>query len=83
MRISRFTMPFAAPQQMPFRDRLESLFGAGLTLWFDDRQMIDIAALIGAADRAAHIYCCGPRGMIEAVRETAEAARVSAGPDTF
>jgi ferredoxin-NADP reductase len=36
-------------------------------------QPLDIAALIGAADPAAHFYCCGPESMIEAFREAAQA----------
>ncbi|MDU8926730.1 PDR/VanB family oxidoreductase [Alisedimentitalea sp. MJ-SS2] len=46
----------------------------GAWLWFDDDTAIDLSGVIGAADRAAHIYCCGPRPMIEAVRELAEKA---------
>ncbi len=58
----------------PFRERLAQQFSANLTLWFDDQKMIDLAALIDTASADTHIYCCGPRPMIEAVREKAEAA---------
>lgn len=57
-----------------FRDRLRDAFGSSLRLWFDDDRMIDPGALIAAAAPDTHIYCCGPRGMIEATREKAEAA---------
>ena len=46
----------------------------GAWLWFDDDTAIDLAGVIGAASKDTHIYCCGPRPMIEAVRELAEAA---------
>ena len=58
----------------PFREQLETHFGDNLTLWFDDKQMIDLDALINNASPDTHVYCCGPKGMIEAVRERAEAA---------
>lgn len=56
-----------------FRDRLEAHFGEALRLWLDDREAIDLDGLVGSADPGAHVYCCGPRGMIEAVRERAQA----------
>lgn len=59
-----------------FRDRLEETFGDALTLWFDDQTPIDLAALIDDAAPGPQIYCCGPRGMIEAVRERAEDAGI-------
>jgi len=57
-----------------FRPRLEKRFAGSLTLWFDDRNMIDLDRIIGGAAPETHVYCCGPKGMIEAVRERAEAA---------
>lgn len=57
-----------------FKDRLEEQFGDALSLWFDDSRPVDLDALIKGATPDTHIYCCGPRGMIEAVREKAEAA---------
>ncbi|MBR1124832.1 oxidoreductase [Bradyrhizobium lablabi] len=36
-------------------------------------QPLDIAALIGSSDPAAHFYCCGPESMIAAFREAAQA----------
>lgn len=60
--------------QCAFRDRLETLFSDNLTLWFDDDEMIDLETLISKASEETHIYCCGPKGMIERVRELAEAA---------
>lgn len=34
----------------------------------DGRRALDVAALLGGLDRAAHLYICGPRALIEAVR---------------
>lgn len=59
-----------------FRAQLEERFGDDLTLWFDDKRMIDLDALIAGAAPGTQIYCCGPKGMIEAVREKAEAAGI-------
>lgn len=55
-----------------FADQLETQFGDALTLWFDSDAQIDIATVLRDAPDAAHIYCCGPKGMIEAVRSVAE-----------
>ena len=59
-----------------FRDRLEATFGTAVTLWFDDAAMIDLEGLIASAAPGTQIYCCGPKGMIEAVREKSEAAGI-------
>lgn len=58
----------------PFRDRLRQLFGTNLTLWFDAEQMIDLDRVVRSASSDTHIYCCGPKPMIEAVRARAEKA---------
>ncbi|MBD3665326.1 PDR/VanB family oxidoreductase [Sulfitobacter aestuariivivens] len=55
-------------------DTLEERFGDALTFWFDDDRMIDVAGLLKDAPDDAHVFCCGPKGMIEAVRTAAEAA---------
>lgn len=57
-----------------FQGRLTPLLGDRLTCWFDDTAAIDLAALIAAASPKTHIYCCGPKGMIDAVRDLAETA---------
>ncbi len=67
----------------PFRERLKRLFPETLNLWFDDEKKIDLQALIGAATPETHIYCCGPRAMIEAVRERAAAAGFAPGQVHF
>lgn len=78
--LSRRNVPFAfhyatrSEGVCAFKAELERRFGGHLALWFDDANPIDLEALVGAAGARSHIYCCGPRGMIDAVRELAEAA---------
>lgn len=73
---SQFAFHYAArdASNCAFQTELESQFGDALTLWFDDQQMIELDRIIGEASSDTNIYCCGPKGMIEAVRERAEAA---------
>jgi ferredoxin-NADP reductase len=54
---------------------LESLCGEALSLHYDDEpDRLDLLALLASADRQAHLYVCGPAGMIEATRKTAAGA---------
>ena len=62
-----------------FAVRLKQAFGDAVGIWFDDRCPADLAALVGAADQEAHVYCCGPTGMIDAVRDL---ARENGFPDS-
>ncbi len=57
-----------------FADELQEHVGDDLTLWFDDDQMINVGQVLADAPDDAHVYCCGPKGMIDAVREAAEKA---------
>lgn len=59
-----------------FTDRLDEIHGERLSLHFDDEAggPLDLKAIIGAADPNAHLYVCGPKPMIEAARQVAEAA---------
>ena len=57
-----------------FHAELAEQHGDGLTFWFDDTTRIDVETLLREAPTGAHVYCCGPKGMIEAVRHAAEAA---------
>lgn len=56
-------------------DPLTSLCAEKLTLHYDDEPgRLDLPALLASVDRHAHIYVCGPAGMIEATRKVAAAA---------
>lgn len=73
-RAAKFQFHYATRSQShcTFKETLETRFKEALTLWFDDSNQIDLTQIIANAPDDAHIYCCGPKGMIEAVREIAE-----------
>lgn len=56
-----------------FGARMQATFGAACQLWYDDKNPIDLQNVIATVGAGGHIYCCGPKGMIEAVRGLAEA----------
>lgn len=60
---------------LAFVEELAAIDANALTLHCDDEPetCIDLKSLIGKAPADGHIYVCGPRGMIEAVREIAHA----------
>lgn len=64
---------------MAYRDELEQAFGDQLTLHFDDQPetALDIAGLAASVGAEEHVYVCGPKGMIEAVKSAMEAAGVT------
>ncbi|WP_371169278.1 PDR/VanB family oxidoreductase [Aliiroseovarius sp. 2305UL8-7] len=62
----------------PFKDHLSRDHGPQFHLWHDNGNAIDLRDVIENTDRAAHIYCCGPKGMIDTVREIAESAGFAA-----
>lgn len=61
-------------QVCAFPALLETQFPNAVTLWFDNETQIDVAAVLQDAPDTAHVYCCGPKGMIDAVRAAAESA---------
>ncbi len=66
-----------ARADMAFCDELAALLGDALRLHFDDQQgMLDLDALLGALGES-HLYVCGPRPMIDAVRAKAEALSIA------
>ena len=71
-----FALHYAARHEgaFAFRAELEALCGRRLHLHRDDAARLDLAAVVGAADPAGHLYVCGPAPMIEAAREAARAA---------
>ncbi|MDF1598686.1 PDR/VanB family oxidoreductase [Mesorhizobium sp. YIM 152430] len=58
---------------MAFVDEIEETFGDALNIYCDDEaeRCLDLSGLIERAPADAHFYVCGPRGMIEAVRDRA------------
>ena len=60
-----------------FRTELQGHFAGALSLWHDDSNPIDLGTIVDGMVEGAHVYCCGPKGMIEAVRERAEAAGIA------
>ena len=61
-----------------FGDELKPRLGDRLTLWFDDTAPIDLARVLQDLPEGGHVYCCGPRGMIDAVRQQAQAQGIAA-----
>ena len=75
----RFHFSSRTSATMAFRSELEAAFGDQLTLHFDDQPetALDIDRLVATLGAEEHIYICGPKGMIEAVKSKAEAAGVA------
>ncbi len=73
-----YTVVYAAQSaaRMAFREALETAHGAALRLHLDDQQggPLPLKPLIEGAEEGTHLYVCGPRPMIDAAREAAEAA---------
>ena len=62
-------------EHMAFRKAIEETFADQAKLYFDEgdpTKGIDIAGVLGAPEPSRHVYVCGPKGLIGAVRETAE-----------
>lgn len=66
-----------------FGTPLRALLGDRLAEHFDDERMIDLGAVCGGLAPVAHLYICGPRGMIEAGKAAAEAAGHPSGQIHF
>jgi len=57
---------------LAFLPHLQEICAKGLSIHYDsDESRLDIAAALGDAAANAHIYACGPAGMIEAVKAAA------------
>ncbi|GHD20534.1 PDR/VanB family oxidoreductase [Tianweitania populi] len=64
-----------APGALAFLEPLKAICGDRLSVHHDsDETRLDIEAALSAADTAAHIYVCGPSGMIDAVKAAAAEA---------
>jgi ferredoxin-NADP reductase len=75
----RFHYACRTSAAMAYRQELERAFGDHLALHFDDQpdtalNLQNLAASVGADE---HVYVCGPKGMIEAVKSAMEAAGIA------
>ncbi|MDA9411074.1 PDR/VanB family oxidoreductase [Bradyrhizobium sp. CCBAU 45384] len=78
---SPYRLHYAGRKQglLAFLPQLQEICARNLSVHYDsDETRLDIAAALGASGANAHIYVCGPSGMIEAVKAGALAAGVSA-----
>lgn len=74
----RFHYACRTAAAMAYREELDTHFGDYLTLHFDDvpEAALDVAALAGSVGADEHVYVCGPKGMIDAVKSAMEAVGV-------
>ncbi len=64
---------------LAFMDEISALIGDKLVVHYDDDDSaLDIKAVLQAAPEGSHIYVCGPKGMIEAVRTMADTLSIPA-----
>jgi len=64
---------------MAYCDTLRATFGDAMRLHCDDDDSaLNLDAVIASAGAEAHLYVCGPKGLIEAVKTKAEAAGIAA-----
>jgi ferredoxin-NADP reductase len=62
---------------LAFLPQLQAICPKGLSVHYDcDDTRLDVAAALGDASAGAHIYVCGPAGMIDAVKAAALAKGV-------
>jgi len=61
---------------MALLTELEMHFGSCISIYTDDKAPLDVNTLIDNCDPSAHLFICGPKGMIDAVRSKAVAANV-------
>ncbi|GKQ49702.1 PDR/VanB family oxidoreductase [Bradyrhizobium sp. Ce-3] len=67
------------PGLLAFLPQLQAICAEGLAVHYDsDASRLDIAAALGEAPAGAHVYVCGPAGMIDAVKTTALARGIAA-----
>ena len=63
-----------APESMAYLSEVARLAGDRGTLYFGERPEdagLDLSALLSAPREGAHVYVCGPAGLIRAVQDTA------------
>ena len=74
---ARFAVHYVGQHRdrMSYADELEALPGANVLVdGGDPTRGLDLTALLGGWQSGRHVYVCGPRGLIEAVRSVAERA---------
>jgi tetrachlorobenzoquinone reductase len=75
------------PLETPFVEELKAFDqGRGRVAFYfseTDGQRMDLAALVGSAPAASHLYCCGPASMIDAFNEAGKAAANARNPQTM
>jgi len=77
----RFHYASRTSAAMAYREKLESAFGDQLTQHFDDQPetALDLPGLAASLSADEHVYVCGPKGLIEAVKSAMDTAGI--GPD--
>jgi ferredoxin-NADP reductase/predicted pyridoxine 5'-phosphate oxidase superfamily flavin-nucleotide-binding protein len=66
--------------QAPFLGQLIEQFGARVRVFAaDEGQRLDVPALLRSIGASAHVYVCGPSGLIDAVRTGADEAGIDPG----
>ena len=75
----RFHYASRTSAAMAYREELESAFSNQLSRHFDDQPetALDLQELAKSVNADEHVYVCGPRGMIEAVKSAMEAAGIA------
>lgn len=68
-----------SPEHGAFRDDIAAALGEHAHFYADSLgQQLDLTALLGGMHAGAHAYVCGPQGMIDAVRRTADQLGIAA-----
>ena len=72
-----WTLHYAARtrDRAAFADVLQALGGERVHLYFDAEPgggALDLAAVVAQADPLAHLYCCGPQGMLQAFEQATQ-----------
>ncbi|WP_244486188.1 ferredoxin reductase [Bradyrhizobium viridifuturi] len=78
---ARYRLHYAGrmPGLLAFLPQLQAICSDGLAIHYDsDESRLDIAAVLGDAPADAHVYVCGPAGLIDAVKAAALARGIPA-----
>jgi vanillate O-demethylase ferredoxin subunit len=54
-----------------FYPELVALGGTRVTSWFSEEPLLDARALLREVRQGTHVYCCGPAGLMTAVKDAA------------